>query len=239
MLGTLFVVIGVVAYVIFSSLLTRLFIGVRFGSDAAGAIMTLTMTGIIVAFLLYEAIFITWQIKLTKESAKNNDGFNMDKLLRIVAIACVSLSVVFATVSANTFTELREDSISKVCFIKTHEYRWTDGHHDVKRYTFVCDESGGISFNVTMKDGEVVEILSGVTSLSNSFKEKYSTSSLHLLAYCADLAEDFSSTDGEYRIDCRISDTTVANAKSFYESNEDQALVWAQIERIINSANAE
>ena len=239
MLGTLFVVLGVVAYVIFSSLLTRLFIGVRFGDDCAGAIMTLTTTGIIVSFVLYEAIFITWQIKIAKETAKNNDGFSMDKLLRIVAITCVSLSVVFATVSANTFTELRENSISKVCFVKTEEYRWSDGHHDVKRYTFICDESGGISFNVTMNDGEVVEILSGVTSLSDSFKEKYNTSSLHLLSYCALLAEDFSEADGDYHIECRISDTTVKNAKSFYESNEDQALIWAQIERIINSANAE
>ena len=235
-LGTLFVVLGVLAYVVFSSLLTRLFISVRFGSDSAGALMTLTTTGIIVAFVLYEAIFITWQIKLTKESSKTEDSSNMSRVLRIVAIACISISVIFSVVSANTFTELRQDSISKICFVKTKEYRWDGESNDVIRYTFICDDAGGLSFNVTTRDGEVVEILSGVTSLSDKFKEDYNTDNVHLLKYCADLSESFSKGSDEFVIDRNISNTTIENAKKNYQNDESKALIWSQIERIISTA---
>ena len=233
MLGTLFVILGVVGYVVFSSLLTRLFISVRFGSDAAGALMTLSMTGIIVAFVLYEAIFITWQIKLTKEASKSEDSGNMGKIMRIVALSCISLSILFAIVSANTFTELRENSISKVCFVTTKEYRWDTENNDIIRYTFICDDEGGISYNVTTKDGETIELLSGVTSLSDKFKEEYDTANVHLLKYCADLSESFSEGNGDFVIDCKISNTTIENAKKNYQSDENKALIWEQIERII------
>lgn len=239
MLGTLFVVLGVLAYVVFSSLLTRLLISVRFGAESVGALMTLSMTGIIVAFVLYEAIFITWQIKLAKKSSNAEDSGNMGKILRIVAISCISLSLLFALVSANTFTELREDSISKVCFVKTKEYRWDGENNDIKRYTFTCDEEGSIVFNVTTSDGEVIELLGGVTSLSDRFKEDYDTGNVHLLKYCADLAESFSEGNGDFVIDCRISSTTVENAKKNYQSDESRALIWEQIERIIATAETE
>lgn len=235
-LGTVYVILGVIGYVIFSSLLNRLFIGARFGDEAACAIMTLSITGIVVAFVLYEAIFITWQIKLTKESSKDGDtDGGMKKLLRIVSIACISLSLLFAVISSNTFTELREDSISKVCFVTTKQYRWDEERNDVLRYSFSCDESGNITFNVTMKDGEVVELLGGVTSISDSFKEKYDADKVSLLKYAADLSEQLDSNEFNYIIDKKITSTTIENARNNYEGVEEKALIWEQIERIIGS----
>ncbi len=239
-LGTVYVVLGVVGYVIFSSLLNRLFIGARFGDETACAIMTLSITGIVVAFILYEAIFITWQIKLTKEASKEGDvGGGMKKLLRIVYIACISLSLLFAVISSNTFTELREDSISKVCFVTTKQYRWDEERNDVLRYSFSCDESGNLTFNVTMKDGEVVEVLGGVTSISDSFREKYSADKVSLLKYAADLSEQLDNNEFNYIIDKKINSTTIENARKNYKGVEEKALIWEQIERIIGSEEIE
>ena len=238
MLGTLFVILGVVGYAIISILLNRLFIGIRFDGEVAGAIMTMYVTGIIGAFVLYEAIFITWLIKLSREETREGDtDGSMKRLLRIVAAICVSLSVLVAVVSANTFTELREDSISKVCFVTTKEYTWDESRNDVLRYSFVCDENGGIIFSITMKDGEVVEILGGVNSISDGFREKYDADKVGLFKYAADLAEQFKSSG--YLIEARITEASIENVKKTYGDNEDTTLLWEQIERIINTASAE
>lgn len=238
MLGTFFVLLGVLGYAIISILLNRLFIGMRFEGEVAGALMTMYLTGIVVAFVLYEAIFITWLIKSSREQARSGEGDgNMKKLLRIVAAVCVSLSVLLAVVSANTFTELREDSISKVCFVTTKAYTWNESRNDVRSYSFVCDENGGITFSVTMKDGETVELLGGVNSISDGFREKYDADKVGLFKYAADLAEQFESSG--YIIDSRITEASIENAKRTYSKSEDTALLWEQIERIIAGASQE
>ena len=238
MLGTLFVVLGVVGYAIISILLNRLFIGIRFDGEVAGAIMTMYVTGIIGAFVLYEAIFITRLIKLAREETREGDkDGSMKRLFRIVCAVCVALSLLLAVVCANTFTELREDSINKVCFVTTKEYKWDDERNDVLRYSFACDETGGITFSVTMKDGETVEILGGVNSISDGFREKYDADKVGLFKYAADLAEQFKSSG--YLIEARITEASIENAKKTYGENEDTALLWEQIERIINTASAE
>ena len=238
MLGTLFVLLGVVGYAIISILLNRLCIGIRFDGEVAGAIMTMYITGIIGAFVLHEAIFITWLIKLSREETREGDkNGSMRRLLRIVAAVCIALSLVLAVICANTFTELREDSINKVCFVTTEEYKWNDSRNDVLRYAFVCDETGGITFSVTMKDGEVIDILGGVNSISDGFREKYDADKVGLFKYAADLAVQFKSSG--YLIEARITEASIENAKRAYGENEDTALLWEQIERIINTASAE
>lgn len=238
MLGTLFVILGVVGYAIVSILFNRLFIGIRFDGEVSAAIMTMFMTGVILAFVLYEAIFITWLIKISREDTREGDrDGSMRRLLRIVAAICVSLSVLVAVVSANTFTELREGSISKVCFVTTKEYTWNENRNDVLRYSFTCDENGGITFTVTMKDGEIVDVLGGVNSISDGFREKYDADKVGLFKYAAELAEQFK-TSG-YLIEARITEASIENAKKTYGEKEDTALLWEQIERIINTANAE
>lgn len=199
--------------------------------------MTLTNIGLVVSFLLYEAIFITWQLKLTKDATKEGDeGGKMKKLLRIVSVAAVCLSLLFAAVSANTFTEFRPDSISTVFFTKNKEYKWENGENDVRSYSFVCDESGALNFSVTMWDGETFEVLGGATSASESFRNEFDIGKVNLLKYCAHLAEEFSSDRQNNNIECFISDSTIKNAKDNYENDEAKALVWEQIEKIISTA---
>ena len=235
MLGTFFVLLGVLGYSIISIFLNRLFIGMRFEGEVAGAIMTMYLTSIVVAFVLYEAIFITWLIKISREDTREGDmNGSMKKLLRIVAAVCIALSLLLAVVSANTFTELREDSINKVCFVTTKSYTWNESRNDVRSYSFVCDENGGITFSVTMKDGETVELLGGVNSISDGFREKYNADKVGLFKYAADLVEQFKSSG--YLIEARITEASIENAKKAYGENEDTALLWEQIERIIASA---
>lgn len=227
-LGTLLVILGVVVYAVFASFVSKLFIASRFGEDAACALLTLSLTGMGVAFVLYEVIFIMWQIKLSKITAqRDGDGRKFNTIFRIVTVVCICLSLLFSVISANTFVECREDSISKVCFVTTKEYRWDD-RCDVLRYTFSCDANGGLTYNITMKDGEVVALLGTVSSVSNSFKEKYETDTMNFLKYAAELSEQFDRSD--FIIEKKI--IGAEYMKKFYKIEGSE--LWACIERIIS-----
>ncbi len=228
-LGTLGVILGVAVYAVLSSLLNRLFVGIRLGNDVACALLPMTLTGITVAFVLYEVIFVVWQVKLSQIASKNGDGSKMDKIFKLVAVGCISASLLFSIFAANTYTELREDSISKVCFVTTKEYKWED-KNDVMRYSLACDENGGLTFKITMKDGEVIDLFGSVTSLSDSFKEKYNTDKVNLLAYAAHLAEEFDNSG--FIIEKSVTDASKKNAEGFYK--EDYPEIWEQIEIIIS-----
>ncbi|MBE6685283.1 MAG: hypothetical protein E7592_06500 [Ruminococcaceae bacterium] len=229
-LGTLCVILGVVAYAIVSSLLNRLFIGIKFGSDIACALLPMTLTGISIAFVLYEVIFVVWQVKLSQISSQKGDGNNkISKIFKFVTIGCISASLLFAIFSANTYTELREDSISKVCFVTTKEYKWNE-KNDVMRYSFACDEEGGLTFKITMKDGEVINLLGSVSSLSDSFKEKFNTDKVSLLSYAAHLSEQFDNSG--FIIEKNVSEASIKNAESFYKEKYPE--IWKQIEIIIS-----
>lgn len=227
-LGTLCVILGVVAYALISSLLNRLFVGIRLGDSVACALLGTALTGITVAFVLYEIIFIMWQVKLSQIASNNNNGARFSKIFKIVTVACISVSLLFAIFGANTYTELREDSISKVCFVTTKEYKWNE-KNDVLRYSFSCDESGGLTFKITMKNGEVIELLGSVTSQSDSFKEKFSTDKVNLLAYAAHLSEQFDNSG--FIIEKNVSEASIKNAESFYKEKYPE--IWEQIEIII------
>lgn len=228
-LGTLGVILGVAVYAVLSSLLNRLFVGIRLGNDVACALLPMTLTGITVAFVLYEVIFVVWQVKLSQIASKNGDGSKMDKIFKLVAVGCISASLLFSIFAANTYTELREDSISKVCFVTTKEYKWED-RNDVMRYSLACDENGGLTFKITMKDGEVIDLFGSVTSLSDSFKDKYNTDKVNLLAYAAHLAEEFDNSG--FIIEKSVTDASVKNAESVYKEKYPE--IWEQIEIIIS-----
>jgi len=228
-LGTLVVVAGIIAYAIIASLVNRLVIGWRLGNSVACALMTNTFTGMTVAFILYEAIFIVWQVKLSKAAAGVPDEKGtMAKIFRWVFIGCVSLSLILSFVFANTYTELREDSIAKVTFVTTKEYNWEEDNV-VSRYTFACDAEGGLTFKVSMKDGETIDILGVVSSLTPEFKEKYNTDKVNLMAYAAHLSEEFDTS--EFIIEKRVNGIEYME-KHYKESSPE---LWEQIYRIIKS----
>ena len=84
-LGTLFVILGVIIYAVASSLVNRLVISWRLGGTVSGALMTNAFTGMTIAFVLYEAIFITWQVKLSRDAAGVPDEKGtMKRILRWV-----------------------------------------------------------------------------------------------------------------------------------------------------------
>lgn len=226
-IGTIFVMLGVGAYAVISSLFNRAFVGEAFGNEIACGLMTKWLTGVGIAFILYEAIFILWEFDLLKKTKGNFDEKKGKRILLAVALICISASLLVGVVFANTYIECREDSISKVCFAPTKEYRW-DTRCDVLRYSLSCDQNGSLTFNITMKDGEVVELLGNVTSVSESFNNKYGTDKVNLLSYAAYLSEEFEAS--EFIIEKSISGKEYM--EKFY-NNSERAEIWACIERIL------
>ena len=226
-IGTVFVVLGVGAYAVISSLFNRAFVGEAFGNTVACGLMTKWLTGVGIAFILYEAIFILWEFDLLKKTKSNFDEKKGKRILLEIALICICASLLIGVVFANTYIECREDSISKVCFAPTKEYRW-DTRCDVLRYSLSCDQNGSLTFNITMKDGEVGELLGNVTSVSESFNNKYSTDKVNLLSYAAYLSEEFEAS--EFIIEKSISGKEYM--EKFY-NNSERAEIWKCLELII------
>lgn len=211
-------VVGVIVYAVLSSFINRWIIGARFGDSASCALLPLSIAGLTVAFVLYEAIFIVRLIKF----GNAEDDAKAKKVSRIVTVSCISLSFLFAIFSANTFTRLNDDSISKVCFAETQRYEWSE-RCDVLRYSLSCDANGALSFTVTMKDGEKIEILGSVNSCSKAFTDKYG----NLYGYSAHLSEQFDKS--EFIIEKSV--TGVENMEKFYKDTDSE--IWPFLANII------
>jgi hypothetical protein len=221
-LGTLFVILGVGAYLLLSSLLNKFFSGIHLGDSASVALLGLTVPGLTVAFILYEAIFIVHQIKLHKNAAGNDNGGKFNKIFRLVFAGFVCLSLLFAIFSANTFTKCDESSISKVCFVTTEEYRW-DTRNDIRRYALSCDSNGKLSFKIYTLNGEI-ELFDAVNSFGDSFVERFGS----LDGYAAYLSEQFDNSD--YIIEKRI--VGQEYMEKYYKDSHPE--IWKNIETIID-----
>ena len=88
-IGTIFVVLGVGAYAVISSLFNRAFVGEAFGNEIACGLMTKWLTGVGIAFILYEAIFILWEFDLLKKTKSNFDEKKGKRILLAVALICI------------------------------------------------------------------------------------------------------------------------------------------------------
>ena len=229
-IGTIFVVLGVAAYAVISSLFNRIFVGLAHGDAVACALMTKWLVGVGIAFILYEAIFILWQFDLLKKNNRSDNNPKSKKVLLTVASACVAASLLIGVVLANTYVDCREDSISNVCFVTTKEYRW-DTRNDILRYSLSCDENGGLSFKITMKDGNTIDLFGPVTSISDSFREKYNADKVSLLSYAAYLAEQFYNSG--FIIEKEISG--IEHMTEIYKDNNPE--IWAELEKIIGNTS--
>ncbi len=223
MLGTLVVLVATAAYAVISSLLCNVIVSSRFGSETACALLPLSLTVIGVAFVLFEMVFFVFLLVRVKNGEA--EGIKLKKLFKIIAPVCVGIALIMSVVSANTYTKLTDTSISKVCFAEYKSYSWTE-RNDVIRFTLACDENGSLTYTVTMKDGERIELLGGVNSQSDSFKEKYGNP----YAYSAHLTKEF--RESEYIIDERI--TGEQNMEKFYK--EAYPEIWAHLESIIKDS---
>ena len=229
-IGTVFVVLGVATYAVISSLFNRVFVSSAHGDTVACALMTKWLTGVGIAFILYEAIFILWQFDILKKNKSSDNNTKGKKIFLIVASACIATSLLVGVVLANIYVDCREDSISNVCFVTTKEYRW-DTRNDVLRYSLSCDENGGLSFKITMKDGNIVDLFGHVTSISDSFREKYNADKVSLLSYAAYLSEQFDNSG--FVIEKEISGVEHMT-KAYKDKNPE---IWTELERIIGNTS--
>jgi hypothetical protein len=219
-LGTLLVIVGVVVYAVLSSLLTRAFMSSRLSGEISCALLPLSMTGIGVAFFLYEVIFVTWQVKISRPDSYKVSEAAMNKIFSIIFAACVSISLLFAIFSANTYVELGENSMRRVvCFVTTEEYS-TD---DVARFTFSCDENGSLEYKIKMKNGEEIELFGTVNSCSDEFIKEYG----NMYGYAAHLTEKF--RESNYIIEEKI--IGVEQMEKNYANTD----VWDEIKTIIGN----
>ena len=167
-LGTLAVIVGVVIFALFSSLINNLFLSARFGDRAECALLPLSIIIIVIAFVLFEAIFIVRQIWLGRKGTDSEP--KLKKTFFIISVVCLLLTLLLPIVSACTYTKLSEDTISKVCFV---EYKSYDLDTDMSRCVLACDSSGKLTFTITMVDGEKIELLGTVNSCGTGFVKKY------------------------------------------------------------------
>ncbi len=219
-LGTLVVVVCVVIYAVLSSLICNVTVSARLGGEIACALLPLSMTVIVISFVLFEVIFIAYE--LAKIKGNDADGAAMKKLFRIVTPICIGLSLLLAVFHANTYTKLTEDSVSKVCFTEYKSYSWSE-RNDVMRYTLACDADGNLTYTLTMKDSEKIELFSSVNSCSDEFIEKHE----NLYGYAAYLTEEFNK--GEYIIEGKV----IGEEHMEKHYKDLQPKIWKHLETII------
>ncbi len=215
-LGTLAVIGGVLLYAVIASLVSNLFISLRFGDDAACALLSLSFAGIIAAFIAFDIVFVVWQLKLAR-----GDDAGLDKIFKLTLIICLCAVLLLPIVSANTFTRLDDSSVSKVFFA---EYKSYDIEKDMSRATLACNEGGSLTYTLTMSDGEKIELLSSVNSCSDAFIEKYE----NLYGYAAYLTEKLSDNGISLR---------VIGEEHMEESYKDaHPEVWKYLEKMIEES---
>ena len=215
-LGTLAVILGVIVYAVLSSLLCRAFVGARLSDEPACALLTFSIPGIGIAFVLLEGIFVAWQIKLSKKGREGERKFN--RIFKIVTLSCISALILLSIVSANTYTKLGSETISKVCFA---EYKSYDVDRDIARCTLSCSADGALSYTVTMKDGEKIELFNAVNSYGDGFAEKHE----NLFGYASYLSEKLATGGLPTRI------VGEQYMEKYYK--EDHLEVWKYLEAMI------
>ena len=215
LLGTLAVIVGVVLFALFSSLINNLFLSARFGDRAECALLPLSIIVIVIAFVLFEVIFILRQIWLGRKGTDSEP--KLKKTFLITSVVCLSLTLLLPLVSACTYTKLSKDTISKVCFF---EYKNYDLDTDMSRCVLACDSNGKLTFTITMVDGEKIELLGTVNSCGTGFVEKYE----NLYGYAEYLSEKLCEQGYSLRI---IGED---NMKLYKETHPE---IWKHLEKII------
>lgn len=215
-LGTLAVILGVVIYALISSFLCGVFVGARFPEKPVCALLTFLIPSIGIAFVIFEVIFVAWQIKLSKKGGEGERKFN--RIFKIVTISCISALLLLSVVSANTYTKLDDSTISKVCFI---DYKSYDIDEDISRCTLSCSADGALSYTVTMKDGEKIEFFNSVNAFAGGFQEKYE----NLFGYASYISEKLAEDGLPTRI------VGERYMEKYYKENH--AEVWKYLEAMI------
>lgn len=236
--GCLFLIVGCFATILATalfvwlvSLITGAIIESRHGDEAAYALMSLTIPCYTVAFVLFNAILALWYIAPTEEEVRaQNKGLSPmlgQKEARAMSVgtkwlitAVILIGAVLAgAVAANTYRLVTPHGVSSYFFVETKSYEW----RQVSAYTIDCDSEDGLSVTFTMRDGKQYEILQGVNSATDKFKEQY-TSVTH---FAADIDEEMVALQVPRNV------RHIEKAVKFYKGYEG---LWPYVSKIIGYA---
>jgi hypothetical protein len=189
--GCLFLIIGCFAtilatalFVLIVSKTTGVIIESRHGSEAAYALLSLTIPCYTIAFVLFNAILALWYIAPTEEEVRaQNKGLSpmlgqkearaMSAGTKWLITAVILVAVVLTgAVAANTYRLVTPHGVSSYFFVETKSYEWKQ----VTGYTVDCEnDNDGLSITFTMRDGKQYEILQGINSTTEKFDEQYTS----------------------------------------------------------------
>ncbi|MBQ3507294.1 MAG: hypothetical protein IJA91_01985 [Clostridia bacterium] len=236
--GCLFLIVGCFATILATalfvwlvSLITGAIIESLHGDEAAYALMSLTIPCYTVAFVLFNAILALWYIAPTEEEVRaQNKGLSPmlgQKEARAMSVgtkwlitAVILIGAVLAgAVAANTYRLVTPHGVSSYFFVETKSYEW----RQVSAYTIDCDSEDGLSVTFTMRDGKQYEILQGVNSATDKFKEQY-TSVTH---FAADIDEEMVALQVPRNV------RHIEKAVKFYKGYEG---LWPYVSKIIGYA---
>ncbi len=199
--GCLFLVIGSLLalmctglFVLAVSKVTGVIIEARHGEEAAYALMTIVKPCYGAAMLCFYGILAVWYISPSPSEAKKEADPTLAPMLGRrsevkvetslsrrslwLITAGLSLGVLLTgAICVNTYRLVTPDGIRTYFFAETSRYEWKQ----VSAYTIDCDSDDGLSVTFTMRNGKKHEILQGVNSATQAFKDNY-TSVTHFAA---------------------------------------------------------
>ena len=233
--GCLFLIVGCFASILAMALfvwlvstLTGVVIESRHGDEAAYALMTSLMPCYTIAFGLFTAILALWYIAPTEAEVKaQNNGLSpmlgqkevhamSAKTKWLITAAMLAGVLLTGTIAIHSYRLVTPNGISTYFFTETKSYEWKQ----VSTYVIDCDDDDGLSVTFTMRDGKQFEILQGVNSATQEFKEQY-TSVTHF-------ASDIKDRMVELQIPPNV--RHMEKAVKFYKSYEG---LWPYVSKII------
>jgi len=169
-IGTIIVILGVVAaYAIIASL-SNLFSNIRLGNVPFAVNMGGYILFLIIIFVLFEVMFMMLQPDgimsgrgETEETQKRNR-----LIAKIVSIVCGAAAVFVIFMAANWFTGWTDEGIKDYKLIKADEFKFEEAESARVYYG-----TGGLGFSVTSKDGKTYELFSGVSAFNDRFEQDF------------------------------------------------------------------
>ncbi len=169
-IGTIVVILGVVASYLLIASLSRLFTGLRLGSAPFAVIMPGYIVFLIIQFVLFEVIFMLMMPdgimsgKGESEEVKKRNGL----IAKIISIVCGVAAVFVIFIAANWFTAWTDTGIRDSKLFQTEEFSFEDASSARVYYG-----SNGLAFSVTSKSGKSYELFSGVGAFNDAFATEY------------------------------------------------------------------
>ncbi len=186
-LGSLLALGATLVFIFVVSRLTGFVIEKRHGGEAVYAVMTAVKPCYGAAMLLFYGMLAVWYMspsKAEREAAKGRRQGLAPMLgerqaeepiskrsLWLITGGLLAGVLLTGAICVSTYRLVTPDGIRTYFFAETASYEWKQ----VSAYTVDCDSDSGLSVTFTMRDGKKFEILHGVNSATEAFREGYSS----------------------------------------------------------------